>query len=314
MDFKLNFEIEKSNRFINHENQLLFLGSCFSDEISAKFNYNGFNTLSNPFGTIFHPIMLSQFIDSCINEDYNSDRIFQRNDIFLNWDASSLIYEIDKNKLEQKLIEIRTDFFNRLKSTHTLFITFGTSWGYHLIEDKALVANCHKMPSSLFYKELSNLDLIVTKWTKTIERIKVINPSIQVVFTVSPVRHIKDGLIQNNQSKSILIESIRQINQLSKTNYFPSYEIMIDELRDYRFYKSDLIHPTEEAIDYIWSKIQETYFEVETIKIVKEINSLKKQISHHYLHPESKESQENKLKLESKIIDFEKSYPSIILR
>jgi hypothetical protein len=312
MNLKLNLEIEKSNRFINHENQLLFLGSCFSDEINAKFNYNGFNTLSNPFGTIFHPLILSQFIDSCFNE--NTDRIFNRNDIYLSWDASSSIYGFEINKFEQKLIEIRTDFFNRLKSTHTLFITFGTAWGYHLIENSELVANCHKMPSSLFYKELSNLDLIVTKWTKTIERIKVINPSIQVVFTVSPVRHIKDGLIQNNQSKSILIESIRRINQISKTSYFPSYEIMIDELRDYRFYKSDLIHPSEEAINYIWSKIQDTFFEAETIKLVKEINNLKKQISHSYLHPESKETLENKLILEAKIIDFQKSNPSIILR
>jgi hypothetical protein len=160
---------------------------------------------------------------------------------------------------------------------------------------------------------LSPIDLIVTNWNNTIERIREVNPTIQIIFTVSPVRHIKDGLIENNQSKSILIEAIRQINKNGGSTYFPSYEIMIDELRDYRFYKSDLIHPSDEAVDYIWNKIKSSFFDSKTNLLVKEINSLKKEINHKYLHSESKETIENKVKLEAKIKEFKKSYPEIIL-
>ena len=313
MDFKLNFELKQSFQYINHEKQLIFLGSCFSDEISSKFNFHGFKTLSNPFGTIFNPILLSKFIDNCTDEDQKTERIFQRNDVFLNWDANSLIYDFEINNFKKKLAEIRLNFLDYLKSSHTIFITFGTAWGYILNDNSELVANCHKMPSSLFRKELSPIDLIVTKWINTIERIREVNPTIQIIFTVSPVRHIKDGLIENNQSKSILIEAIRQINKHSSTNYFPSYEIMIDELRDYRFFKSDLIHPSDEAVDYIWNKIKSVFFDSKTNSLVKEINTLKKQIGHKYLHSESKETIENKVKLEAKIIEFKKLNPEIIL-
>lgn len=313
MDFKLNFDFDQTYRIINHKDKLLFLGSCFSDEISSKFKYHGFNSLSNPFGTIFHPIIISKFIDECLSNKTINERIFHRNDIFLSWDASSTIYDTDKFKLKLDLIEIRRNFVNQLKAAHTLFITFGSSWGYHLEENSELVANCHKMPSNIFRKELSSIESIVSEWRKTIDLIKVINPEIQLIFTVSPVRHIKDGLIENNQSKSILIESIRQINKFSNSSYFPSYEIMIDELRDYRFYKSDLIHPSEDAIEYIWNKIQTSFFELNTIKKVKDINSLKKQIGHKYLHPDSKETIENKMKLDIKIKKFKEENPEIIL-
>ena len=316
MDFKLNFEHKKSYHYINHEKQVLFLGSCFSDEISSKFSYHGFKTLANPFGTIFNPILLSKFIDNCIDTNQTSERIFQRKDIFLSWDASSLIYDFDINDFNKKLSEIRCNFLDWLKSSHTIFITFGSAWGYILndtTDNTGLVANCHKMPSNHFRKELSPIDLIVTRWDNTIEQIRQVNPTIQIIFTVSPVRHIKDGLIENNQSKSILIESIRQINENVNSNYFPSYEIMIDELRDYRFFKSDLIHPSDEAVEYIWSKIKYGFFDIKTNSLVNEINTLKKQISHKYLHSESKETIETRMKLEAKLVEFKNSNPEIIL-
>lgn len=310
MNFKLNFEINKPNFSIKHGEGILFLGSCFSDEMANKVCFHGFRVNSNPFGTVFHPSLLSQFIDHSI-KGVNEERVFNRNDIFLSWDANSTVFDYSKNDLESKLKHLRTEFLNELKTANVLFITFGTAWAYRKKEDNHLVANCHKIPNNQFEKELSSIEDLYKKWIQTVQTIHSINPELKIVFTVSPVRHIRDGLIENNQSKSILIELVRRLTLDSKISYFPSYEILIDELRDYRFFKSDRVHPTDEAIQYIWERFESTFFDKKTIQLNKRVANFRRMISHRSIHESAKDNIDMKNHVEILLTDFLRENPDI---
>lgn len=278
--FFLKFSIPKSPITIQHGDGILLVGSCFSDEISKKIKFSGHTVSSNPHGTIFHPSVIAYNLMDAFNEEMDQ-RIFKRENQFFTWNASTLISADSEENLKHKLLEIKKELKQKLIDAKLLIVTFGTAWGYELNETNELVANCHKMPSQLFTKFLSSPYEIVQDWILAIEKIKEFNPDIQIVFTASPVRHIKDGLVENNLSKSRLIEAIQQLCLEENTAYFPSYELIIDVLRDYRFFKEDQIHPTEEAINFVWKKFEETYFDQKTIDLnglVEKVNRLNQHI------------------------------------
>ena len=303
MNFKLNFEIPQPDFQIKHGEGVLFLGSCFSDEIASSAKYYGLKVMSNPFGTVFHPSLLGRFISESINK-VEVERLLNREDIHLSWDANSSIYDFSPEKLTLKLRQLRADFVNELMHSKVIFITFGTAWVYRLLSDNQLVANCHKVPSNHFTKEISSIDKLTAEWENVIDILHSINPNLKIVFTVSPVRHSKDGMIENNQSKSVLIETIRRIQESRKCYYFPSYEIVIDELRDYRFFKEDRVHPSEEAIKYIWERFEETYFTKSTIELNLKVAELRKGIQHRSIHEDSIENLNRKQLLEDKLSTF----------
>jgi len=311
--FYLNFKIPESKLKIQHGDQILFLGSCFSDEIAQKAKYAGLKVSSNPFGTIYHPLLLSQFIAETIKSDSTVERIVQRNDLYFSWDANSSVYGYEKTELELKLKNIRHDWVEKLKTVKFLFVTFGTAWGYFEMESSELVGNCLKFPSTKFKKELAEIEIIVEAWNRNLKILKEINPEINVVFTVSPVRHVKDGLIENNRSKSILIESVRQLVNKNECLYFPSYEIIIDELRDYRFFKEDRIHPTEEAVNYVWQKFSNVFFNSKTQEINREVEKLKLAEAHRTFFSESIEAQEHIHRTRLLRENLFKEFPEIIL-
>lgn len=311
--FKLSFEIPKSAAKIAHGQQILFLGSCFSDEMALKAKYHGLKVTSNPFGTVFHPLALSRFI-IVTNEDQSiNERIVQRNDLFFSWEANSSIYSLSKAELTSKLKSIRQDWFEKLKNADFIFITFGTAWGYHLNETQELVANCHKITSSSFTKKLSKPLVLFEHWKETIDSLKCANPTLKIIFTVSPVRHIKDGLIENNRSKAILLELVRRLEEECACFYFPSYEIVIDELRDYRFFKIDRVHPNEEAVNYVWDRFSKVFFSNETLELNKEIEKLRLAESHRSLFSESAENKKHRVLTEEKRELLQKNYPLIEL-
>lgn len=311
MDFKLNFEIPKAYFTIQHGDSILFLGSCFSDEIANKSAYHGLKVQSNPFGTVFHPNLLSQFITDSINE-IETERVLNREDLYFSWDANSTVYDFSEANLIEKLHALRSDFKNQLKQAKVIFITFGTAWAYRRKDDTLLVANCHKVPASEFDKELIEVEEMYFQWMETIEKLKELNPKLEIVFTVSPVRHIRDGLIENNQSKAILLDLVRRLIKHSEVTYFPSYEIIIDELRDYRFFKTDRVHPNEEAIEYVWKQFENIYCTAETININSKVAGFRKSINHKSIHENSKENQERKSKTEESLNDFLKKNPTIL--
>ncbi len=270
----LPFEFPKWDFEINHGDGIVLIGSCFSDEIGGQLKDNGHQVLINPFGTIFHPSPLAQNILACFDTSYQ-ERILEKDKVFYSWDCSSKINALTFELMGMELKRIRNEVKIALEKAKVLMVTLGTSWGYELKQTQEIVANCHKAPSDYFQKFLSSSYEMLQDWIICIEKIKEINPLIQIVFTVSPVRHIKDGVIENNFSKARLIEISHQLSMEEKVSYFPSYEFMIDVLRDYRFYKKDMVHPNEHAIELIWNEFEKVAMSEDTKNINQKVRKLK---------------------------------------
>jgi hypothetical protein len=296
MDFHLKFAFPSADFKIQHGDRISLLGSCFSDSMQSHFSRSGFDVLSNPFGTIFHPAALANSIEFSLNQS-KVPRIFQRGELYFCWDSASVIYGNSETEVRSKLDVQRAVFADYLQSAKCLLVTFGTAWGYELIDensslpkDQLVVANCHKMPATHFEKKLMSVANEWSRWQTLILALNAVNPELKIIFTVSPVRHKKDGLIENNQSKARLIELVHRLVESTSAYYFPAYEIVIDELRDYRFFKEDRVHPTDEAVRYVWNRFEETYFSAATQNLAQKVRNLHKLIDHHTLHPASEET------------------------
>ena len=293
--FFLNFTIPPSKISFQHGDGIILTGSCFSDEISNKLKNAGHTVYSNPHGTIFHPSVLAFNVMNALSKQ-SDERIFKREEKCYTWNASTLISGNSEKELQQKLLQINDEFNQQLKTSKLLIVTFGTAWGYELNETQEIVANCHKMPSQLFTKFLSSPYELVQDWILAIEQIRTVNPDIHIIFTVSPVRHTRDGLVENNLSKSRLTEAVQQLTLEENTSYFPSYELVIDVLRDYRFFKEDRVHPNEEAIEFVWKKFEETYCTVSTTELNNLVGKVNKMRQHKSAENSSKHLESLQLK------------------
>ncbi len=311
MKLKLDFEFQMNANNIQHGDQVVLIGSCFSNEMGLQFENNGFKVNSNPFGTIFHPIPLAKLIRDSINQK-QENLIVQRKDLYFSWNAAGTIFQYSEAELNSLLNQIKSQFRQDLIEAKFLFITLGSAFGYVHNQMNEIVANCHKMPSTTFSKSLTEVESMVEIWSETLIQLKAFNPDLEVIFTVSPIRHIKDGLIENNRSKARLFELIEKLNAKFSLDYFPSYEIVLDELRDYRFFKADGIHPNEMAIQYVWERLTETMMSAETQKVCKEMMQLRQMEHHHSLYPKSVEHQEFVLKTKEKIQQFLVNNSSVI--
>ena len=308
MKLKLDFSINIDASKINYSDKFIFLGSCFSEEISRRFDDLGFDVYSNPFGVLFHPLSIAENIISSINSEPNS--ILQQSDLFFSWDANRSVFAYSEKDLSDLLERRKDELKTHIPQASKIIITYGSSYIYRKTDSGEYVANCHKEPASLFSKELSEVAEMRDKWLECIDLILTLNPAVEFIFTVSPVRHTKDGLAENNLSKARLIDTIHQL-KLNRKNvfYFPSYEIMMDELRDYRFYKSDLVHPSEEATDYIFSQFSACLLTSETLKIMEEYKQIKLMESHKLDFPESRSAAQFRDSLQQKKDTFFQKYP-----
>ncbi len=281
------------------------MGSCFSDELEPYFRNSGFDVLSNPFGTLFHPLALSSVIKSSLGENEALD-VFKRSDLFFSWDASSKIVGMKEEALKANLLTQRRSTREKIVEAQTIIVTFGSAFGYFNKALGKIVANCHKAPNHLFEKQLSSVDEMLADWIETIDQIRAVNPTIQFLFTVSPVRHTKDGLVENNRSKARLIELAHRICEETGAHYFPSYEIVMDQLRDYRFFAKDLVHPNALAVDYVWEQFSQVAFTEETLKIIKKVNEYVKMTQHVFLHPDSEEAKKYKESMDKLRLEIER--------
>ncbi|MCO5269230.1 MAG: GSCFA domain-containing protein [Brumimicrobium sp.] len=275
---------------IDYQSDYLFLGSCFSENISQKMEEEGFQMFSNPFGVLFNPVSLAHLFTKSDNELDKS--VFERSGVCLSWFANSTCFGYERDVFVQRLIQLREEFLERLKTSKILCITFGTSWVYEKKDIQEVVGNCHKINQNEFNRKMLSIDEMLILWKNILEqKIYSINKNIEIIFTVSPVRHVKDGLIENTRSKGRLIELISKLKeQLPQIHYFPAYEIMLDELRDYAYYDRDGLHPNELAVDIIWDRFKENYFTEDTKKINQDYLRIKGLFTHRLQHPESKES------------------------
>ncbi|WP_457618686.1 GSCFA domain-containing protein [Lutibacter sp.] len=310
MIFRTNIQLQPERNQIDYTSRLLLIGSCFSENIYKKLNYFKFNAISNPFGILFNPIAIENLITNAINQKkYSEKDIFILNERWHCFDAHSDLSSIDKDELLDNLNNAITLTKNQLtKATH-IIITLGTSWVYRFIDTDSIVGNCHKVSQKKFVKELLSVDDILASLENSCVLIKDINPTINIIFTVSPVRHLKDGFVENSQSKAHLLAAIHQlVDKRNNMFYFPSYEIILDDLRDYRFYSSDMIHPNKTAVNYIWEQFQKVWISENVNSIMKEINTIQKGLAHKPFNPTSEQHQQFLVHLKQQIASLKNNY------
>jgi len=284
----ITFKPQEFNQ-IDYNSKMLLLGSCFSENIGEKFDYFKFIKLQNPFGILFHPLAIETFVTNAINEkEYTKDDIFFHNEQWHCFDAHSRLSYTSEDLILQNLNEHTKQTSHFLKEASHIIITLGTAWAYRYIETDTYVANCHKIPQKRFLKELLSIEQISEALDAIMSLVKSINPKAAFIFTVSPVRHTKDGFVENTRSKSHLISAIHNIVEPRKhIYYFPSYEIVMDDLRDYRFYNEDMLHPNKTAINYIWQCFQKSWISEDTQKMMKAVDEIQKGITHRPFNPKS---------------------------
>jgi hypothetical protein len=255
MKWCLSFDFEGIPKPISFGQHCTFIGSCFSQEILELGQQSGMNFHPSGFGTLFHPLAILNVLDRAMtfNFDKLEESFIEENGQFFTYEAGKLLSAGSKTELRDKLISLFEELHESIKKSDFLFITFGTAWGYVLNANNKFVANCHKQDSRSFTKELSVFDELERQMSSLFQRLKKFNPSIQIITTVSPVRHKKDGLIENNRSKARLLMLCEHLEKTEGTFYFPAYEIVLDQLRDYRFYKEDLVHPNTQAVQEVWT-------------------------------------------------------------
>ncbi|NNT71983.1 GSCFA domain-containing protein [Flavobacterium sp. IMCC34852] len=314
MNFSTKVPVATYDHSIDYNSKLLSIGSCFADHMGDKFGYFKFQMTTNPFGIIFNPISIENLVDRIVNQRFFTESdIFFHNDLWHCYEVHSELSHGDKDVFLERLnLTIRQSNNLILQASH-IIITYGTSWVYRLNSTDQIVANCHKVPQKEFTKEILSPQAIQRSIQNTIALIQKVNPDCKFIFTISPVRHIKDGFAENQRSKAHLITALHHLLNTEhcalNTNYFPSYEIMMDELRDYRFYADDMLHPSQVAIDYIWIRFFENYVETNCFAIMQEVCNIQKGLAHRPFNPKTENHQQFLDSLNQKIINLQARFP-----
>jgi len=296
---------------IDYNSKLFLLGSCFSENIGNKLDYFKFQSAQNPIGILFHPKAIETLVTNAINKkEYSEEDAFLLNERYHSFDVHSHLSDGSKEVLLENLNQAIQQTKKQIYESTHIIITLGTAWVYRHIESDTIVANCHKVPQKKFLKELLSIEEISESIESIIALIRDINPNTNFIFTVSPVRHLKDGFVENQQSKAHLISAIHQVVEPRKQIfYFPSYELMMDELRDYRFYAEDMIHPNQTAIHYIWEKFTECWISQGAIPTMKQISSIQKRLQHKSFNPDSEGHQKFLENVSTDIQKLQQQFP-----
>lgn len=312
MDFYTKIDIPHFSFNIGHKDNILMLGSCFIESIGGELEKSKFNLNLNPFGVLYNPQSIAQALELLIEKrEFTEQDLFEYCGLFHSFYHHSRYSDMDVEhclkKINNSLNKASFDLYN----ADILILTFGTAYVYRHKARNMIVGNCHKLPASEFDRYRLSVNDIVIRWQQLLRQLKAINPKLKVLFTVSPIRHLKDGAHDNQLSKSTLLLAVEELCQMSGENYFPSYEIVLDELRDYRFYKEDMIHPDNVAIAYIWERFGETFFTADTQQIITEWQKIESAISHR---PFNAQGNEYKRFLEQTLLKaetFGNKYPYI---
>lgn len=309
--FQTRVEIPHSTLKISYEDKIMTLGSCFAENIGKKMNAVYFLTDVNPFGVLYNPISISNSIELLLqNKIFTVDDIFENQSI---WQSFSHSSQFSNPSAEACLNVINSQVElsgNFIRQTNILMITFGTAWVFEEVKSGRVVSNCHKLPAKEFVRRRLTVTEIVIEYQILIIRLQTLFPNLQILFSVSPIRHWKDGAHENNISKSILLLAIDEIQkQFEHVHYFPAYEIQMDELRDYRFYAADMLHPSDVAVDYIWNRFSETYFSLQTQQLKFQIEQYNADLAHRPIHPESEEFKKFQQKILERKTKIMSEYP-----
>ena len=301
---------------ISYPDRLLLMGSCFAEHIGNGLINRLFQVDLNPFGVLFNPVSIGGGIQRLITgHPYTLDDLFFRDGLWHSFDHHSRFSGTDPLEVVARINERLNSSRELLKETSIFMITFGTARVFHHLPTGRIVSNCHKLPAQEFQYNLLRIGDIVRLYTLLIQEINKINPDIRIVLTVSPVRYWKDGPNGNQISKSTLLLAVSElVENFSNAYYFPAYEIFMDDLRDYRFYDEDLLHPGKAGIAYVWQKFAGTFFSAETQEIIRRVEKIQKDRSHIPLNPESETYRQFQEKLNQKISQLQSDYPDYPFR
>ncbi len=282
MELQTGVQMPAEASAVTWETPVMFLGSCFANEIGYRMAAGKLPVITNPHGTLFNPFSVAGALDRFISGHiYTEKDIYTHQNRYLSLDHHTAFSSYEMDVLLGRLNEVSREASSFIRKASFLFVTFGTSYIYTLRESGVIVANCHKLPSSLFVRRQASWLEIAARWKDTLDRLAVANPSLKVWFTVSPVRHLSDGAHANQLSKAhLLLAAEELLSHPSVEGYFPAYEIFMDELRDYRYYASDMVHPSETAIDYIWEKFSSIFIPAHTLRLWNEAARITKATAH----------------------------------
>ena len=292
--------IKPSDWHIGYPNRVLMLGSCFADSIAEKMQQYYFQVTANPFGTLYNPLSIANAIRL-----HEVPTLVEWGGLWHSMYHHGSFSDVNREHVAKHCAESIRVLQQALTDAGVVIITFGTAWVYE--QDGTIVANCHKMPQDNFSRRRLSVEEIVETWQPLVEAHK----DKHFIFTVSPIRHIKDGLHENQLSKATLLLAVDKLNRQAGSEYFPSYEILLDELRDYRFYADDMLHPSPVAVQYIWERFVQTYMTADTQNEMQVLHQLYLDRHHTLLHPESTESQRFIQRLQEKEQQLSTRYPWI---
>lgn len=292
MNFRLEYTPPALTHPVQYTEPLFLTGSCFTENIGAKFRQYRFRVLENPHGILFNPASIVKAMDAyMLCRKYGPEDLFYANECWNSWDHHSRFSHPDQSACLQQINTSIESAHRFLKTAGRVFITLGSAFAYEKREG-GVVANCHKIPTDRFFKRLLSAGDIEADLRGMLDRLFAFNSAVQVIFTISPVRHLRDGFIENNRSKANLIQAVHAlVEQEARCAYFPAYELVIDDLRDYRFYAEDMVHPNYAATNYVWEKLVSSCIDTATQDIMKQVNLLNAARSHKPFHPASQQHQ-----------------------
>lgn len=281
---------------IKRDDRLMLLGSCFTEHIGRKLEDRKFKVGTNPFGIVYNPISMAHTLEKLAagNSPFVEEDLFENAGLWHSWEHHGRFSNPDKMVALKEMNAAYRMGTEMLQKTDILLLTFGTAQVFTLSHSGQVVANNHKMLAAHFKPRRLSVSEVVEHTLNALERVAHQRNSsrFQVILTVSPVRHLRDGLIENQRSKAILLLACEEIcRHLKYASYFPAYELLIDDLRDYRFYAADMIHPSEVAVDYVWQFFSDTYFSEQTCGIIKRIEKIKAAANHLPFHPDTPQHQ-----------------------
>lgn len=312
MEFRKELDVRPMKEKISIRDQIMLTGSCFSENLGEKLVHNRFNTMFNPSGIMFNPVSIADSLTSYItNRSYDHNMIFKHQEWWTSWDHHTRFTHSDADELLAMINASQKAAHEFLRKTNWLIITLGSAWVYQL-DDGRVVANCHKVPTDKFRKKLLSFEDVLSTLDNVIHRLFLFNPGIRIMFTISPVRHLRDGFIENNRSKAVLIQAVHHlVDKFDKLYYFPSYELVIDDLRDYRFYSEDMVHPNYQATEYVWQKFLKACVDGNSHNVLADINTINAARAHKPFQPDSEAHKKFRKKQYDLILRLKMEHPYI---
>ena len=290
MDFHLSLTPQPLPVRIELRDPLLLSGSCFTEHMASRLKHFKFPVLDNPNGILFNPVSLSRSLTRAVDaHSYHADELFCENGLWSSWDFHSRFSDPDPEIALESMNRSVATTHRFLQQAKWVMLTLGSAYVYQL-DDGRIVANCHKVPAARFRRRLLSVEEVMSALDTLVHRLFLFNPSLRLILTVSPVRHLRDGFVENNRSKAVLIQSVHQmVDKFDRIHYFPAYELVIDDLRDHRFYAEDMVHPNYLATGYVWEKFAESAIGGSSREAMKDIDRIRAAMSHRPLHPASEQ-------------------------